>query len=151
MLKRIAFVLALLVVSATSLLAQDADLDLVPDTVDNCPAVANPDQSNYDNDLEGDACDADDDNDGVLDIHDERPYSDIRPYTFVGNCNTSTPNVVFPNGLTMNDRIADVIAESTKHNELAKGIRELSNEAEDLGLITKADKRFIHLCTVQSR
>ena len=151
MLKRTVFVLALLVVSTTSLLAQDADLDLVADAVDNCPTVANPDQANYDNDLQGDACDDDDDNDGVLDIYDERPYSDIRPYVFVGNCNTGRTNAVFPNGLTINDRVADVDAEATKFNEFAKGIRELSNEAEDLGLITKADKRFIHLCTVQVR
>ena len=36
-----------------------------PDTTDNCPLVANADQTNTDNaDDGGDACDADDDNDG---------------------------------------------------------------------------------------
>ncbi len=35
----------------------DTDADGVPDTVDNCPDVANPDQSNSDDDLLGDACD----------------------------------------------------------------------------------------------
>jgi hypothetical protein len=151
MLKRIAFVSALLLVSGTSLLAQDADLDLIADAADNCPLVANPDQSNYDNDLQGDVCDDDDDNDGVLDVHDERPYSDTRPYAYVRNCNTGRPNVVFPNGLTINDRLTDVVAQSTKQSELNKGIREISDEAVDLGLITKEDKRFIHLCSVQVR
>ncbi|RKX23637.1 MAG: hypothetical protein DRP45_10065, partial [Candidatus Zixiibacteriota bacterium] len=35
--------------------------------VDNCPAMFNPDQEDNDGDGEGDICDADDDNDGILD------------------------------------------------------------------------------------
>ncbi|MDP1849295.1 MAG: DUF11 domain-containing protein [Solirubrobacteraceae bacterium] len=34
---------------------------------DNCPDIANPDQANTDGDAQGDACDADDDNDNVVD------------------------------------------------------------------------------------
>ena len=45
----------------------DQDLDNVPDVSDNCPAVANPGQENFDGDAQGDACDSDDDNDGLLD------------------------------------------------------------------------------------
>ena len=45
----------------------DNDDDGVPDAEDNCPSIANPDQANFDQDAEGDACDADDDNDGTLD------------------------------------------------------------------------------------
>ncbi|HUW82479.1 MAG TPA: thrombospondin type 3 repeat-containing protein [Phycisphaerae bacterium] len=45
----------------------DADGDGVDDEVDNCPAVANPDQLDTDNDGLGDACDDDDDADGLSD------------------------------------------------------------------------------------
>ncbi len=40
---------------------------------DNCPAISNADQLNTDGDAQGDACDTDDDNDGVLDDADNCP------------------------------------------------------------------------------
>jgi hypothetical protein len=51
----------------------DIDSDGVPNTIDNCPEVANSDQLDTDNDGDGDACDDDDDNDGVLDGADNCP------------------------------------------------------------------------------
>jgi len=46
----------------------DADSDGIPDTVDNCTTEPNPLQKNNDADALGDACDIDDDNDGLSDI-----------------------------------------------------------------------------------
>ncbi|MFN8131878.1 MAG: thrombospondin type 3 repeat-containing protein [Solirubrobacteraceae bacterium] len=53
-------------ISATVLSDSDSD-GRADDTEDNCPSVANPDQANADGDALGDACDADDDNDGLSD------------------------------------------------------------------------------------
>ena len=45
----------------------DSDDDGINDTSDNCSTVSNVAQTNTDGDTEGDACDADDDNDGLTD------------------------------------------------------------------------------------
>ena len=51
----------------------DVDLDGVPDRNDNCPALANAAQDDFDGDLLGDACDPDDDNDLLADVDDCNP------------------------------------------------------------------------------
>ena len=43
----------------------DTDGDGIADDADNCPLIANSDQANLDGDSVGDACDTDDDDDGV--------------------------------------------------------------------------------------
>jgi Thrombospondin type 3 repeat len=48
----------------------DIDGDGIPNATDNCPMTPNADQLNCDGDAEGDACDADDDNDGIPDEYD---------------------------------------------------------------------------------
>ncbi len=45
----------------------DSDNDGVVDGLDNCPNHANSQQTNTDNDTQGNACDLDDDNDGISD------------------------------------------------------------------------------------
>lgn len=56
----------------------DSDLDSVPDLRDNCSRLHNPKQLDTDNDGMGNACDADDDNDGFLDYKDAFPLDPNR-------------------------------------------------------------------------
>ncbi len=51
----------------------DFDCDGLPDSVDNCPTMFNPSQTDTDGDGNGDACDGDDDGDGLADASDPCP------------------------------------------------------------------------------
>ena len=52
----------------------DTDNDGVGDNGDNCRTVSNAGQANHDGDSQGDACDPDDDNDGLPDTEDSDPF-----------------------------------------------------------------------------
>jgi hypothetical protein len=57
--------------------ASIAEISLTGCLSDNCPGMDNTDQSDFDGDGIGDACDDDDDNDNVLDIEDECPKTPL--------------------------------------------------------------------------
>ncbi|DAC30627.1 MAG TPA: hypothetical protein HA356_07275 [Candidatus Poseidoniaceae archaeon] len=70
---------------------KDADVDGVPDYSDNCPNTSNPTQANTDGDMDGDACDSDDDNDGLTDN-----FPDLCPrggqFNWTSSQDTSNPS-----------------------------------------------------------
>ena len=61
----------------------DTDGDGVLDKADNCIAIKNEDQANFDGDAFGDLCDGDDDNDGVPDLQDAYPFDPERTEVIV--------------------------------------------------------------------
>lgn len=55
----------------------DSDNDEVPDEADNCPAISNLEQTDFDLDGVGDACDDDSDGDGIDDTDDVCPETPL--------------------------------------------------------------------------
>jgi len=95
----------------------DTDTDGHPDPLDNCPAVANAGQADYDFDRTGDICDPDDDEDGEFDTADNCPLT----YNYdqadadgdgIGTACDSAETVPPPPG-TVADRTAPALALSS--------------------------------------
>jgi hypothetical protein len=124
----------------------DADVDLVEDGDDNCPNVANADQANYDNDGEGDVCDADDDNDGVPDASDANPFSNMAATVSVNGCDSGAANVVLPSGLTLMDSIAAAQASAKNHGDFVSSVTAICNAAKALGLMDGSAQGAIMAC-----
>ena len=100
---------------------KDIDNDGIPDINDNCPSDSNPIQANTDFDSQGDACDSDDDNDGLTD-------------NFPDNCPrggeynwTSTQDTANPSASTDwdNDGCKDDTEDSDDDNDLIDDVNDL--------------------------
>ena len=128
----------------------DDDNDGVLDGADNCPMTANGNQANYDGDAQGDACDADDDNDGVLDVNDETPNSDLRPTVIIGTCDSGAPNMLFPSGSTLSDRIAAIKASAGNRGAFVSAVNNLTNALMQGGILTGAQKGMIDACAARN-
>jgi Tol biopolymer transport system component len=75
--------------------APDGDSDAIADVADNCPTTANPTQVNSDTDGLGDACDNDDDNDGISDSIDTQPSTVSNDFSDVGLGGKTPGTIVF--------------------------------------------------------
>lgn len=130
----------------------DADGDGIEDEFDNCPNDANADQANYDGDLEGDVCDADDDNDGCLDVDDPTPFSNLEATVDIKGCDTSVENRMTSScGLTMSDMIDALEAGTYKnHGEFVRAMANLSNSWKESGLISGEEQGAIMSCAGSS-
>jgi hypothetical protein len=78
----------------------DQDRDLAFDGLDNCASLSNPGQENFDGDTQGNVCDSDDDNDGLLDTVETGTGIYVSPTnTGTNPLDTDTDDDARPDGL----------------------------------------------------
>jgi len=103
-------------VTVTVATAVDTDLDGVLDPVDNCPTISNPAQIDTDVDGLGNACDSDDDGDGVPDVSDALPLDATESVDTDGdgignNADTDDDNDTIPDALDQSSSRDPLVAD----------------------------------------
>ncbi len=69
--------------------------------------------------------------------------SNFAPTVVIGGENTGVPNVLFSNGCTTSDLIANIEDNSGNHGAFVAGVAQLANALLAAGLITDAQKDAI--------
>lgn len=137
----------------------DTDGDGVSDAADNCPTTTNADQTDTDGDGIGNACDAcdndannDTDGDGVCDDVDAVPNSrDVGSSIHIGGCDTGVPNVIFPDGTTISDKVDALAAGARNHGQFASGVAKLKNQLRATGVLTADQAAAVQACAGKAR
>jgi hypothetical protein len=131
----------------------DTDKDTIVDTIDNCVAVANQNQLNYDSDTQGDACDTDDDNDSIPDTA-EKTGCILNASTTCGSTNTgggTGGGVTPPPAATSTFKLGDRIKVTKNVNVRTSGLLSATtligiNPENSIGTITegptKSDDKY---------
>jgi hypothetical protein len=94
---------------------------------------------------------ADADLDGVADDVDCRAQSDFAPTIVIGGENTGVANMLFSNGCTTSDLIAQIREGAQNHGQFVSGVAHLTNDLKSAGLISGADEGAIQSAAAHTK
>ena len=115
----------------------DADNDGVGDDCDNCPVDPNPLQEDADFDGLGDDCDV-------------CPESDLSDTVVIDGCDSGVANVLFDDGCTISDLIAECAAGANNHGQFVSCVAQLTKALKRQGIISGQEKGAIQSCAAQA-
>jgi hypothetical protein len=93
----------------------------------------------------------DSDGDGVNDLGDAVPNSDMHPTVRAGACSTGVANRTMPNGATFNDLLAVAVSGGATHGQHVSAVTALSNAWKSAGLISGRDHGAIVSCVARAK
>ena len=94
---------------------------------------------------------ADRDLDGVDDEADCNAQSNFAPTIVIGGRNTGVANLLFSNGCTTSDLIAQIQEDAKNHGQFVSGVSHLTNDLKKADLITGAEKGAIQSAAAQAK
>jgi PA domain-containing protein len=94
---------------------------------------------------------ADADLDGVADEADCSVHSNFAPTIVIDGENTGVANILFSNGCTTADLIAQIQGSATNHGEFVSGVAHLTNDLRDAGVLTNDDKSAIQTAAAHAK
>ncbi len=104
------------------------------DACDDCPDDA-------DNDLDGD---------GLCGDVDCQPDSDLSVTVVIGDCDSGVANLLFDDGCTISDLIAECAAGANNHGQFVSCVAQLTNGLKQEGIISGQEKGAIQSCAAQA-
>ncbi|MFH1110010.1 MAG: hypothetical protein V1790_12580 [Planctomycetota bacterium] len=96
------------------------------------------------------SCPVDSDGDGVPDLEDACPNSDLAETVVIGDCDSGVATHLFDDGCTMADRIAECATGAGNHGNFVGCVTQLTHDWVDEGVITPRDKGPIQRCAAQA-
>ncbi len=92
----------------------------------------------------------DSDGDGIPDDEDACPNSDLSPTIVIGGCDSGVGNLLFQDGCTMADMIAECADGAVNHGQFVSCVALRTSEWRNAGLINGEELGSIESCAAQS-
>lgn len=90
---------------------------------------------------------SDTDGDGIVDNEDNCPTSDMNLMIAIDSCDSGVDNILFPDGCSVNDYIAECAASATTHGMFVSCITGILHPLKQKGYISGKEKGAIQKCT----
>jgi len=92
----------------------------------------------------------DSDGDGVADVEDACPASDLSPTVVIDGCDSGVGNPLFPDGCTISDLVSACAAAAGNHGQFVSCVSSLTNDLKSAGVISGEEKGAIQSCAAGS-